>query len=116
MKSKTWYVTLLCGKVKWTWCRLSGSRGLETTINKRLTCILILRRVLACTSPALGHAAKPHIKLPESSQNPQYPCGQSDGLVTRMLCVSLSPSTTEDTSCREADTCKICHDSKSSRW
>ncbi|GFW93501.1 uncharacterized protein TNCV_47041 [Trichonephila clavipes] len=28
MKSKTWCVTLLRGKVKWTWCRLSCSKGI----------------------------------------------------------------------------------------
>ncbi|GFT79740.1 hypothetical protein TNCV_732761 [Trichonephila clavipes] len=61
------------------------------------------------------HSSHPEL-LRQLALEPQYPCGQSDGLVTRMLCVSLSPSTTEDTSCREADTCKICHDSKSSRW
>ncbi|GFX05119.1 uncharacterized protein TNCV_4460641 [Trichonephila clavipes] len=31
MKSKTWCVRLLSGKVKWTWCRFSCTKGLKTT-------------------------------------------------------------------------------------
>ncbi|GFT76142.1 hypothetical protein TNCV_914251 [Trichonephila clavipes] len=28
LEIKTWFETFLCGKVKWTWCRLSGSKGI----------------------------------------------------------------------------------------
>ncbi|GFV05188.1 hypothetical protein TNCV_224011 [Trichonephila clavipes] len=28
LEIKTWCDTLLCGKVKWTWCRLSCSKGI----------------------------------------------------------------------------------------
>ncbi|GFU69388.1 RNase H domain-containing protein [Trichonephila clavipes] len=33
MESKTWCVTLLRGKVKWTWCRLSCSKGIGNNNN-----------------------------------------------------------------------------------
>ncbi|GFX60210.1 uncharacterized protein TNCV_4533701 [Trichonephila clavipes] len=36
MKSKTCCVRLLRGKVKWTWCRLSGSKGIGNNNNNTL--------------------------------------------------------------------------------
>ncbi|GFW05719.1 RNase H domain-containing protein [Trichonephila clavipes] len=45
MKSKTWCVTLLRGKVKWTWCRLSYSMGMGN--NNRFG----LRNCINCKCP-----------------------------------------------------------------
>ncbi|GFV18803.1 uncharacterized protein TNCV_4756901 [Trichonephila clavipes] len=49
MKRKTWCVTLLRGKVKWTWSRLSCSKGIGNSISiTEMRQVLVLAMVRSC--------------------------------------------------------------------